>query len=80
MPRKITSPADTMDKWNFYVSKLEKAEFIKALVINGKDRAQSAALRALMHLYVNDQTIQNKVNDIIDEFKVYKQNGKPSKL
>ena len=80
MPRKITLEDSHTKKWNLYVNELDKLEFIKALVISGKTRAQSAAIRALMYLYISDIEVQNKVNTIVDDFIVYNQNGEKSIL
>lgn len=79
MPKKITEIGNTMSKWNFYVSKKEKAEFIRALVINGHEKSQSAALRALMELYSSGQIDANIINPLIEKHKLYKQNGEISK-
>lgn len=80
MPRK-PSDLERMDlKWNFYVSELLKAEFIQALVENGHVRAQSAALRALMELYITDEETQRKLKDLLPKHLIYKQNGDVSRL
>lgn len=79
MPRK-PSDLEQMNKWNFYLPELLKAEFIKALVSNGHIRAQSAALRALMELYSTDKEIQEKLKPLIDKHLIYKQNGDLSRL
>ena len=66
--------------WNFYVNEIEKCNYLLALNKAGKPRAQSAGIRALMYLYVNDIEVHNKVNTIIDDFIVYKKNGEISQL
>lgn len=74
----ITNNHDKM--WNFYVNEIEKANYLLALNKCGKPRAQSAGIRALMYLYVNDIEVRYKVNTIIDDFIVYKKNGEISQL
>lgn len=78
MPRKTTVTNEHNTMWNFYVNKIEQLEFIKAVVESGHSRAQSATLRALMHLYVTNESIREEANKIIEDFMVYKQNGEPS--
>lgn len=67
-------------KWNFYVSPIEKAMFASTLLNNGKKKALSAGLRALMHLYNTDKEVQDKLNNIVDDFIVYKEDGSQSIL
>lgn len=78
MPRKTTVNDEHNTMWNFYVNKIEQLEFIKCVAENGHSRAQSATLRALMHLYIEDKDVQVKVNNIVDNFIVYKKNDEPS--
>ena len=80
MPRKVTQDTSFSQKWNLYVNEIEKLNFIKALINAGKTRAQSAAIRAMMHLYVTDTDVQNKVNAIVDNFIIYNNNGDKSLL
>ena len=80
MPRKTTTTTELSEKWNFYINQVDKAEYQVALVKSGKPRAQSAGLRAMIYLYVHDEDIRAKVNNIIDDFIVYKQNGKTSQM
>ena len=80
MPIKTTSITNHSKKWNLFVNEIEKSEYLIALAKSGKSRAQSAGVRAFMYLYVNDPDIRNKVNEIIDDFIVYKDNGEPSLL
>ena len=79
MPKKITEISETMNKWNFYVNKKEKAEFIRALILNGHEKSQSAALRALMELYSTGKIDNSLINPLIEKHKLYKQNGEISK-
>ena len=78
MPRKTTVLDEHNTMYNFYVNKIEQLEFIQAVAKNGHSRAQSATLRALMHLYIYDVDIQKKVDEIIDQFIIYRQSGDPS--
>lgn len=80
MPIKTTQLTNHSKKWNLFVNEIEKSEYLAALAKSGKFRAQSAGVRAFMYLYVNDQDVRNKVNAIIDNFIVYKDNGDPSLL
>jgi hypothetical protein len=80
MPIKTNRFNNHSKKWNLFENEIEKTEYIVALVKSGKSRAQSAGVRAFMHLYATDEDVRNKVNAIIDDFIVYKENGKPSLL
>ena len=80
MPRKVNSMTEHSKKWNMYVNELEKANFLIALTKSGKSKCQSAAVRAFMYLYANDDVVRNKVNAIVDNFLGYKENGQISKL
>ena len=80
MPIKNTVENEKNLKWNFYVNKIDKMNYLLALTKCGKTRCQSAGIRALMHLYINDPEVQKKVNDIVDDFIVYKQEGTTSCL
>ena len=80
MPIKTTRETAHDKKWNFYVNEIDKNEFLLQLVKCGKGRCQSAAIRAFMYLYIHDETVRNKINDIVDDFLVYKENGETSKL
>lgn len=68
------------DRWNFYVDEKDKVEYTIALAKSGKQKAQSAGLRAFMYLYINDSEVRDKINSIIDNFIVYKANNKISKM
>ena len=80
MPRKTTVTTAKDKRWNFYVNEIDKAEFLIALTKSGKQKCQSAALRAFMYLYANDERVREKVNSIVDDFLVYKENGTISLL
>ena len=80
MPRKTTPLTAYDKKWNFYVNEGERIEYLMALAKVGKSRCQSAGLRAFMYLYCHDEEVRDKVNEIIDQFLVYKENGKTSLL
>ena len=68
------------DRWNFYVDEKDKVEYTIALAKCGKQKAQSAGLRAFMYLYANDPEVRDKINSIIDDFVIYKANNKISKM
>lgn len=80
MPRKTDITTEHSILWNFYVNPVEKANYMLSLKKNGYDRAASAGLRALMSLYINDKEVQDKVNAIITDFIIYKDNTKKSIL
>lgn len=80
MPRKVDINSGHTKKWNMYVNEIEKLEYLKALVKSGHSNAQSAGVRAFMYLYANDEEVRNKVNAIIDDYIVYKQDGSSSRL
>lgn len=67
-------------KWNLYVNEIEKLKYLKALVKAGHPRAQSAGIRAMMHLYVTDSDVREKVNSIIEDYIIYKKDGSTSQL
>lgn len=80
MPRKTNINTEHSILWNFYVNPIEKSNYMIALKRNGYSRAASAGLRALMSLYITDKDIQNRVNSIINDFIIYKDNNKNSIL
>lgn len=80
MPRKTTVETAHDKKWNLYVNEIEKLEYLKALIASGHNNAQSAGVRAFMHLYVTDPEYRAKTNAIIDDYIVYKKDGNPSQL
>lgn len=80
MPRKPSKNEELGKKWNFYVNEQERLEFILTLTKSGYSRAQGAALRAMIHLYISDEEFRNKVNNIIEDYLVYKANGDTSIL
>lgn len=80
MPIKTTTTTKHDKIWNFYVNEIEKCDYLVALKKSGKPKAQSAGIRAMMHLYCLDEDFRNKVNTIIDNFIVYKKNGEISHL
>lgn len=80
MPRKTNIVTAKDKRWNFYVNEIDKANFLIALTKSGKQKCQSAALRAFMYLYTNDESIKEKINSIVDDFLVYKENGTVSLL
>ena len=67
-------------KWNLYVNEIEKLNYLKALVEAGHPRAQSAGIRAMMHLYVTDINVREKVNSIIEDYIIYNKDGSTSQL
>ena len=80
MPRTPSPDKALPKKWNLYVNEADKAEYLLALVKNGKASCQSAAVRAFMWLYVHDPEIQEKINKIVDSFLVYKDHGDVSQM
>ena len=67
MPRK---PDNTLKLWNLYIDENDKLHYLLELTKSGKQRCQSAGIRAMMHLYTVDEDVRNKVNSIIDNFVV----------
>lgn len=67
-------------KWNLYVNEIEKLNYLKALIEAGHPRAQAAGIRAMMHLYVTDSDVREKVNSIIEDYIIYKKDGSTSQL
>lgn len=80
MPKIVDVNTNHYKKWNMYVNEIDKMEYLMALTKAGKSRCQSAAVRAFMYLYVNDKVVQDKVNAIVDNYIVYKENGDSSQL
>lgn len=80
MPRKTTVNDAHNKKWNMYVNEIDKTNYLLELTKCGKSRCQSAAVRAFMYLYVNDKEVRNKINLIVDDFLVYKEDGTTSVL
>lgn len=80
MPRKTTINDALNQKWNFYCNSIDKAAYQLELTKCGKSRCQSAAVRAFMYLYVNDKEVRDKINLIVDDFLVYKEDGSTSIL
>lgn len=80
MPRKVDINSGHTKKWNLYVNEIEKLEYLKALVAAGFPQAQSAAVRAFMFLYATDKETRDKINKLIPDYLVYKQDGSMSKL
>ena len=80
MPKKVDINSGHTKKWNMYVNEIEKLEYLKALIAAGHKDAQSAGVRAFMHLYVTDPIVRDKVNAIIDDYIVYNKDNSPSKL
>lgn len=75
MPKYINEENKDSVLWNFYIDKRAKIDFLTKLIETGHFRAQGAAIRALINLYISDKSIQDKINDTIDDFIVYKKNG-----
>lgn len=80
MPRKVDINTGLTKKWNLYVNEIEHAQFIAALNRCGKQKCQSAAIRAFMKLYTDDPDIRIQINAIIDDFIIYKKDGSQSIL
>lgn len=79
MPRKLTE-AETKDKWNFYVDKLLKAQYIATLHNYGLVGQQSATLRALMNAFVDNKIDIDMLKPYIDKQTLLTPNNKVSKL
>lgn len=75
MPRKTTTENEHNTMYNFYINKVEHLNFVKKVTESGYLRAQSAMLRALMYLYIIDDTVRAKANSIVKDFIIYKKNG-----
>jgi hypothetical protein len=80
MPKIVDVNTNHYKKWNMYVNEIEKMEYLMALTKAGKSRCQSAAVRAFMYLYANDEVVREKVNAIVDDYIVYKENGESSQM
>lgn len=80
MPRKVDKLQALNQQWNLFVNPVDKAEFMLALTKSGKTRAAAAAVRAFMHLYATDNIVRDKVNNIIDDYIIYKDSGDKSIL
>ena len=79
MPRKVTA-AESKDKWNFYFPLLLKLEMQKKLISMQLQGKQSALLRALVRMYVNNELPDDRVKELIEEETYITPNGKVSKL
>ena len=77
---KIVSEADSKDKWNFYFPKLLKLEMHHKLLRLGLQGKQSALLRTLVRMFVNDEIDETKVLDMINEEVYITASGKQSVL
>lgn len=77
MPRIVDNK---MEKWNFYVDKVEKIKFMKVLLEHGHQKAQSAALRAFIKRYQEDEQVRKLIDPYIEEEKVKCNNDKISLL
>ena len=80
MPIKTDKFTEHSRLWSLYVNELEKAKFLKSLAEQGKQRQGSAAIRAMMYLYVNDNDFQKKVNTKINDFLVFNKDGSTSQM
>ena len=67
MPRIVDNK---MEKWNFYIDKLDKLKFMKALLDDGHQKAQSAALRAFIKRYSVDADLRKLIEPFIESEKV----------
>ena len=79
MPKKLT-PADTKDKWNFYIDRLLKAKYCLFLTEHNLVNKQSATLRALMNALVDGKISVEMLKPYIDEQTFITPNNKISKL
>jgi len=79
MPRQVDE-AMKADKWNFYFPKLMKLEYMHMLLNNGLQGKQSAAIRALIRLFIAGKIPMTEVKALIEEETVITEAGKVSKL
>lgn len=79
MPKKV-EPSDSKSKWNFYFPiglKLEMQRKLINLQLQGK---QSALLRALVTMFVNNELPDDRVKELIEQETYITSTGKVSKL
>jgi len=79
MPKQVT-PANVKEKWNFYFPQLLKLEMHKKLVTMNLQGQQSALLRALIRLFVDNKIDETELKKVIQEEIYITPNGKQSKL
>lgn len=77
MPRVVDNK---MEKWNFYIDKIDKLKFMKSLLDGGHQKAQSAALRAFIKRYTVDEQLRKLMEPYIENEKVAINNNKISLL
>jgi hypothetical protein len=79
MPKKVT-PENAKDKWNFYMPLELKLKMHQKLLKMGQQRKQSALIRALIRLFVDDKIDEAQLLTLIDEETYIKQDGTSSVL
>ena len=79
MPRKVAD-VDSKDKWNFYFPLMLKLEMQKKLLDLQLPGKQSALLRALVTMFVNDELPEDRVKELIAQETYVTPTGKVSKL
>ena len=78
MAKYIDTEHHLSDRWNFYIDPTRKINFMLRLDEIGYPNKQSAALRTLMQIFIEDKEVQQLVLKKIEENIVYRKNGKPS--
>jgi len=66
MSKKLTE-ANSKDKWNFYFPKLLKLKMHHKLLNMNLQNRQSALLRALVIMFVNDELPEERVKVLIEQ-------------
>ena len=82
MPKKVTA-ANAKEKWNFYFPTLLKAQMHLKLLEIKKNGQQSAMLRSLVRMFVEDKLSDEQLETLktfIEEETIITETGKQSKL
>jgi len=79
MPKLVT-PENAKEKWNFYFPLGLKLKMHQKLLKIGQQRKQSALLRALIRMFINNDIDDDKLIELIEEETYIKQDGSTSVL
>ena len=79
MPRRVDYD-NSKEKWNFYFPIGLKVEMQKKLLDLGLQGKQSALLRALVNMFVNNELPIDRVKELIEDETYVTSSGKVSKL
>lgn len=79
MPKLVT-PENAKEKWNFYFPLGLKLRMHQKLLKIGKQRKQSALLRALIRMFIDGDVDEIKLSALIEEETYIKQDGSNSVL